>query len=63
MGRPADRSIDFIVWQSEIPVTWFQAFNPFMIFTFTPLIITFWTWHAGRAALPGIPHELEVPGG
>jgi POT family proton-dependent oligopeptide transporter len=31
------RSIDFVVWQSEIPVTWFQAFNPFMIFTFTPL--------------------------
>ncbi len=26
----------------EIPVTWFQAFNPFMIFAFTPFIIAFW---------------------
>jgi dipeptide/tripeptide permease len=47
-----DRSIDFIVWQSEIPVTWFQAFNPFMIFTFTPLIISFWTWQAVRGKEP-----------
>jgi proton-dependent oligopeptide transporter, POT family len=26
----------------EIPVTWFQAFNPFMIFAFTPFIVAFW---------------------
>lgn len=29
-----------IDWQ--IPVTWFQAFNPFMIFTFTPLLLSYW---------------------
>jgi proton-dependent oligopeptide transporter, POT family len=23
-----DRTIDLIVWHGEIPVTWFQAFNP-----------------------------------
>ena len=33
-----DRYIDLVVWQGEIPVTWFQAFNPFMIFAFTPFI-------------------------
>jgi POT family proton-dependent oligopeptide transporter len=55
-----DRSIDFIVWQSEIPVTWFQAFNPFMIFTFTPLIITFWTWQAGRGNANA--HGTKPPG-
>ncbi|HEY3637307.1 MAG TPA: peptide MFS transporter [Rhizomicrobium sp.] len=27
----------------EIPVTWFQAFNPFMIFAFTPLVVMLWT--------------------
>jgi POT family proton-dependent oligopeptide transporter len=26
----------------EIPVTWFQAFNPFMIFAFTPVIVALW---------------------
>src|SRR5215471_9997223 len=35
-----------IDWQ--IPVTWFQAFNPFMIFAFTPLVVMFWTRQAKR---------------
>ena len=26
----------------DIPVTWFQALNPFMIFAFTPFIVTLW---------------------
>ena len=26
----------------EIPVTWFQALNPFMIFAFTPFIVALW---------------------
>jgi proton-dependent oligopeptide transporter, POT family len=26
----------------EIPVTWFQALNPFMIFVFTPFIVALW---------------------
>jgi len=26
----------------DIPVTWFQAFNPFMIFVFTPMIVAIW---------------------
>src|SRR5580704_8373902 len=47
-----DRAVDLIVWHGEIPVTWFQAFNPFMIFTFTPLIITFWAWQEKRGKEP-----------
>src|SRR5262249_52402154 len=27
-----DRTINLILWHGEIPVTWFQAFNPFLIF-------------------------------
>ena len=34
-----------IDWQ--IPVTWFQSFNPFMIFAFTPFLIALWA-RAGR---------------
>ena len=37
-----DRTVDLIFWQGKIPVTWFQAFNPLMIFTFTPFIIKLW---------------------
>jgi len=32
----------------DIPVTWFQALNPFMIFAFTPLILTLWRRQGAR---------------
>lgn len=36
----------------EIPVTWFQAFNPFMIFAFTPLVVGLWARQARRGKEP-----------
>lgn len=36
----------------EIPVTWFQAFNPFMIFAFTPLVVAYWGRQAARGKEP-----------
>src|SRR5712672_3489557 len=47
-----DRTINLIFWYGEIPTTWFQAFNPFMIFAFTPFIIALWARQArqGREA-------------
>jgi POT family proton-dependent oligopeptide transporter len=47
-----DRHIDLLVWRGEIPVTWFQAFNPFMIFAFTPFILALWAWQARRGTEP-----------
>jgi proton-dependent oligopeptide transporter, POT family len=47
-----DRSINLIVWKGEIPTTWFQAFNPFMIFAFTPFVIALWAWQAKRGTEP-----------
>jgi proton-dependent oligopeptide transporter, POT family len=38
----ADQFTDRHFLGGEIPVTWFQAFNPFMIFAFTPFIVAFW---------------------
>lgn len=43
-----DRRVDLLVWSGEIPVTWFQAINPFLIFTLTPLVIAFWARQAAR---------------
>lgn len=37
-----DRHFDLLLISGEIPVTWFQAFNPFMIFAFTPFIVALW---------------------
>lgn len=47
-----DRSIDLGFWRGEIPVTWFQAFNPFMIFAFTPFLLGLWTRQAARGTEP-----------
>jgi len=44
----ADQFTDRRFLNGEIPVTWFQAFNPFMIFAFTPLIVAFWRWQGLR---------------
>ena len=32
----------------DIPVTWFQALNPFMIFAFTPFIVSLWRIQGAR---------------
>jgi proton-dependent oligopeptide transporter, POT family len=42
IDHATDRSINLGVWQGEIPVTWFQAFNPLMIFAFTPPLVALW---------------------
>ena len=44
----ADGFTDRHVFGAEIPVTWFQAFNPFMIFAFTPFIVALWRRQGAR---------------
>src|SRR4026209_413809 len=53
-----DRMIDLLVWRGEIPVTWFQAFNPFMIFAFTPFVVAFWR-HQGPSE-PSTTMKLAI---
>jgi proton-dependent oligopeptide transporter, POT family len=55
-----DRSIDLIFWKGEIPVTWFQAFNPFMIFAFTPLVIRLWAWQERRVMEPSTVTKMAL---
>jgi POT family proton-dependent oligopeptide transporter len=38
----ADQFTDRHIGPFVIPVTWFQALNPFMIFAFTPFIVALW---------------------
>jgi proton-dependent oligopeptide transporter, POT family len=47
-----DRTINLGFWTAEIPVTWFQAFNPFMIFAFTPFVVALWARQARRGSEP-----------
>jgi POT family proton-dependent oligopeptide transporter len=55
-----DRTINLLVWAGEIPVTWFQAFNPFMIFAFTPLVVALWAWQARRGREPSTVTKMAL---
>jgi POT family proton-dependent oligopeptide transporter len=55
-----DRTINLILWHGEIPVTWFQAFNPFMIFAFTPFVIALWARQAQRGSEPSSVTKMAL---
>jgi POT family proton-dependent oligopeptide transporter len=55
-----DRMVDLVIWRGEIPVTWFQAFNPFMIFAFTPFIVALWAWQAKRRVEPSSVTKMSL---
>ncbi|HET9817430.1 MAG TPA: peptide MFS transporter [Xanthobacteraceae bacterium] len=55
-----DRAINLFLWHGEIPVTWFQAFNPFMIFAFTPLVVALWAWQAQRGKEPSTVTKMSI---
>ncbi|HEX4272730.1 MAG TPA: peptide MFS transporter, partial [Rhizomicrobium sp.] len=43
-----DRAINLLGWHTAIPFTWFQAFNPGVIFIGTPLILALWQRQGAR---------------
>jgi proton-dependent oligopeptide transporter, POT family len=55
-----DRTIDLIAWRGEIPVTWFQAFNPFMIFVFTPFVVALWARQASQGTEPSNVTKMSL---
>ena len=54
-----DRRLIPGVINTEIPITWFQAFNPFMIFAFTPFIIALWTRQAKKNREPSTVMKMS----
>jgi len=55
-----DRSIDLFGWVARIPTTWFLAFNPFMIFLFTPFVVALWARQAGRGSEPSTVTKMAL---
>jgi POT family proton-dependent oligopeptide transporter len=55
-----DRTINLIFWHGEIPTTWFQAFNPFMIFAFTPFVVALWARQAQRGSEPSSINKMAL---
>jgi POT family proton-dependent oligopeptide transporter len=55
-----DRAINLFGWTTEIPTTWFQSFNPIMIFAFTPLIVALWARQAKRGTEPSTLSKMAL---
>src|SRR5260370_6212356 len=55
-----DRTINLLFWSAEIPTTWLQAFNPFMIFAFTPLVVALWARQAARGREPSTVIKMAL---
>src|SRR5580698_9687668 len=60
IDKNVDRTIDLFGWTATIPTTWFLAFNPFMIFAFTPFVVTFWKRQATRRAEPSTIAKMSL---
>ena len=48
----ADDKTNWLFAGIQIPSTWFQSFNPLMIFMFAPLLNIFWGWQNKRGKEP-----------
>jgi POT family proton-dependent oligopeptide transporter len=55
-----DRGVNLFGREAEIPVTWFQAFNPLMIFVFTPPLVGWWAGRARRGREPSTIDKLAL---
>jgi POT family proton-dependent oligopeptide transporter len=60
IDKNIDRTVDLFGWTAQIPTTWFLAFNPFMIFAFTPFIVTFWKRQAARGSEPSTVTKMAL---
>jgi len=56
----ADRHTDWRLLGFDIPSTWFQAFNPLMIFLFAPLLNQFWVWQSRRRREPSSVSKMAI---
>jgi proton-dependent oligopeptide transporter, POT family len=55
-----DRTIHLFGLTAQIPTTSFLAFNPFMIFAFTPFVVALWTRQAARGSEPSTISKMAL---
>ncbi|MDM7917057.1 MAG: peptide MFS transporter [Candidatus Eisenbacteria bacterium] len=56
----ADRNANWTFGGIRIPSTWYQAFNPAMIFIFAPLLNVFWGWQSRRNREPSSVIKMSI---
>ena len=55
-----NRYVNLILWRGEIPITWFQAFNPLLIIAFTPFVVSLWARQAKRGTEPSTVTKMSL---
>lgn len=56
----ADERTNWSFLGIDIPSSWFQSFNPLMIFLFAPLLNMFWAWQAKSGKEPSSVAKMGV---
>ncbi|MFA6317832.1 MAG: peptide MFS transporter [Elusimicrobiota bacterium] len=60
MALWADANTDRMILGWEMPASWFQSFNPAMIFIFTPVLTWFWSWQERRGVEPPSVTKMAI---
>ncbi len=55
-----DRYTDRMIGTWQVPTTWFQSINPWLIIVFAPITGVMWTWLSRRGANPGQPYKIAI---
>ncbi|MBO9668439.1 MAG: peptide MFS transporter [Bdellovibrio sp.] len=56
----ADQSTDWNFFGWNMPSTWYQSFNPFIIFIFAPILDRVWAWQARRKNEPSTAMKMAI---
>jgi len=56
----ADRYTNWNFFGWEMPSTWYQSFNPIVIFAFAPVLNVFWAWQARRNKEPNSVIKMAI---
>ncbi len=56
----ADEKTDWNMLGWQIPASWFQSFNPLMIFIFAPVLNMFWGWQAKKGKEPSSVVKMGI---
>jgi POT family proton-dependent oligopeptide transporter len=60
MALWADANTDRMIFGWEMPASWFQAFNPLMIFILVPVLNMFWGWQDRRGKEPSSIAKMGI---
>jgi POT family proton-dependent oligopeptide transporter len=56
----ADQNTNWNLFGFQVPSSWFQSFNPLMIFVFAPLLSAVWAWQAKRGGEPTSVTKMAI---